>query len=214
MPRKAEPPTLDFDERDDVIRDLERRLEKVQALLEEREQQAAAMADEIESMRDMPSDVKHPFGDTKHGMFMLILAVLILGRMVIYGLFERVGQWDFTLAATIIFAIPGVAVFIMGVWKGWQEIQWLIIPKVMVISICLVATTIDHDPENHLGLTIIRQIPDIPDSGTLLSGCIAVASLLFAASPAIELGMVALHTFLRKPLAPFKNLIRKSRPKR
>lgn len=205
MPRKNDPPIIDVDDNSeelerenlrltDELADARAQLDAAHAKLDD----AACLADEVVSLKQGRGEI------LSIGTYLIILAVVIAGRMVIYAYIEKWGQvaQSVGLGMTVLFGAGALAALYKWLVEGWKAIAYHMIPKcVIVVTASLFASSIFsnggvwegtlEDPEGHPVRAVIY----------------IVLALLFAASPASEVGIGSLQGFLDHPVMTVKKVM-------
>jgi hypothetical protein len=114
------------------------------------------------------------------GAFLILLAFVIAGRLAVYQFVQDGGTTADTVGLISNLLFGGGSVLILFVWARteWGEIEWLAIPKyVLVIVALLFAGNLFSDG------ALLRGEFSAPATHPFWAGLIAIAALLIAASP-------------------------------
>ena len=150
-------------------------------------------ADELIDLPGETSDV-----DRAVGMFPVMLAMLILGRMVIYVFLEKMGA-QLPLLGMICNALFGIAaVLIIYKWVGvgWAIIEWLMIPKLEVVLVALLTAA-------HIftGGRIWHEAVLAPAANPYAATVLVLVAVLLTATTGLERGIMNLIDFLNHPIS-------------
>jgi hypothetical protein len=137
---------------------------------------AADVVRDNKAMRNDPDMAGRPLA----GVFQVLLAVLVLGRLAIYE-FVQHGGGDakvIGVLSSVLFCGGAIVLLIAWIRMAWEEMQWLaIVQYVLVFVLILVSVSILDDGALLSG--------DFHADAThpILAAVIAVAAFLLAASP-------------------------------
>ncbi len=174
--RRMAPDMNDRDEWQVRYEDLSRRYEDLR-------HDAAEVVRENKAIRNAPDMAGRPLA----GVFQVLLAVLVLGRLAIFEFVQHGGTEAkvIGIASSVLFCAGSIVLLFVWIRLVWEEIQWLaIVQYVLVFVLMLVSVRVLDDGallsgDFHAGAT-----------HPILAAAIGVLTFLFAASP---LALLAVH---------------------
>jgi hypothetical protein len=187
--REPDEEQLDFNE------DLDRLQEENERLRNKAENLKRA-ADEVtrenDELRQQAGGAENAPIPNAAGVLLLIVAISLAGRLVLYVFVEDYGRKAQTegLASNVVFGAGAVVMLIAWVYAEWQTVQWLMIPKMVLVLVTLAIA----------GQAIRNGSPP------LYVGLAAIGALLFGASPFFIWLLRSMMHFLNDPIGFWRNL--------
>lgn len=114
------------------------------------------------------------------GAFLILLAFVIVGRLAIFQFVQDGGATADTvgLISNVLFGAGTVVLLFVWARTEWGEIEWLAIPKFVLVFVALLfAGSVFSDG------ALLRGEFKAPATHPFLAGLIAIVALLLAASP-------------------------------
>lgn len=134
------------------------------------------------------------------GVFLLLIALLIAGRMALYAWAESWGARAHIegIVSNAVFGIGAVIILIVWVDAEWQAVRWLMIPKAITIfvSVVICASAIS-------GGALLEGVAGGSPVHPGLVALLAVAACLLAASPFWVWALRSTMRFLNNPMKAF-----------
>lgn len=146
----------------------------------ERHERLRADAEEVVRENKALRDQQTPPLRSTAGVFLILLACLIVGRLALYQFVEIDGNASAALSVltNLLFAGGSVVLLVMWVRAEWEEVVWLAVPKFTIVFVLLLfCADVVSDG------AILRGEWRAELTHPILAGVIAIAGLLMAASP-------------------------------
>jgi hypothetical protein len=170
-------------EDDDELQSLRAQNIDLQDRLEQREHEAADLADSVMGMASGNDD------GIPLGIFPLMLALLFLGWTTSF--WHRVEmKYVQASAISMVFGLAVLIVFAKWVLTGIKKINWWMIPKVVVVVSAYMVCPL-----------VVRY-----DYGLVYEDCVMVTALLLAASGGCERALLATLRFLNNPVVALRRI--------